>query len=167
MPISEYLAGVRKYVGHALLLMPGVAGIVRNDKGEILMQRRSDDGWWGLPAGSVDPGEKPAQALVREVHEETGLLIRPTKLIGLFGGADGFRHTYVSGDIVEYMVALFACEIVGGKLQINDDESLELKFFPVDQLPKTKKNFPPEIFLKNNDDATIFQWDDAWLQQLK
>ncbi len=164
MPISEYLAGVRKHVGHALLLMPGVAGVIRNDKGEILMQRRADDGWWGLPAGSVDPGEKPAQALAREVYEETGLRVRPTKLIGLFGGADGFRHTYPSGDIVEYMVAVFACEIVGGNLQINDDESLELKFFAQADLPPTKKNFPPEIFNPNCSPETMFHWDEDWLQ---
>lgn len=164
MPISEYLAGVRKHVGHALLLMPGVAGIIRNEKGEILMQRRADDGWWGLPAGSVDPGEKPAQALVREVYEETGLRVRPTQLIGLFGGADGFRHTYPSGDIVEYMVAVFACEIVGGNLQINDDESLELKFFALDSLPPTKKNFPPAVFDSTTGAETMFQWDEAWLQ---
>lgn len=163
MPISEYLAGVRKHVGHALLLMPGVVGLIRNDQGQILMQRRTDDGMWGLPAGSVDPGEAPAQALVREVYEETGLLVRPTKLIGLFGGADGFRHTYPSGDIVEYMAALFACEIVGGELQINDDESLELKFFSVDEMPETKKNFPPEIFSWSEDKTTMFQWDETWL----
>lgn len=162
MPISEYLAGVRKHVGHALLMMPGVAGIIRDDHGRILMQRRTDDGMWGLPAGSVDPGEAPAQALVHEVQEETGLLVRPTKLIGLFGGANGFRHTYPSGDVVEYMVALFACRIVGGQLQINDDESLELKFFAGDEMPVTKKNFPPEIF-SWREEATMFQWDDAWL----
>lgn len=166
VPISEYLAGVRKYVGHSLLLMPGVAGIIRNDKGQILLQLRTDDGLWGLPAGSVDPGEAPAQALVREVHEETGLLVRPTKLIGLFGGADGFRHTYPSGDIVEYMVALFACEIVGGQLQIGDDESLELKFFSLDEMPKLKKNFPPEIFAHANGAETLFQWNEAWLADL-
>jgi len=163
MPISEYLAGVRKHVGNALLLMPGVAGIIRNDGGQILLQRRSDDGKWGLPAGSIDPGEAPAEALIREVREETGLVVRPYKLLGVFGGSDGFRHVYPSGDIVEYMVALFTCEVVGGKLEIGDDESLELRFFSPDEMPPLKANYPADIFIRAESEETLFQWDERWL----
>lgn len=72
MPISPYIRGLRAHVGSQLLLLPGVAALVRNEEGSLLLIRRSDDGRWGLPAGVVDPGETPADAVRREVLEETG-----------------------------------------------------------------------------------------------
>jgi 8-oxo-dGTP diphosphatase len=66
MPISSYIAGLRAHVGHDLLMIPGVSAVVRNDRGHILLGRRSDDGSWGLPALPADapawfakPGEQP------------------------------------------------------------------------------------------------------------
>ena len=60
-------------------------------RGVSLLQRRNDDGSWSLPAGAIDPGEGPAQAVVREAYEETGLHVVPEKVAGVFGG-EGFRH---------------------------------------------------------------------------
>lgn len=64
MSISSYLSNLRAKIGPALVLMPGVAGIVRDVEGRVLLQRRTDNGEWSLPAGSVDPGEEPAQRTV-------------------------------------------------------------------------------------------------------
>jgi 8-oxo-dGTP pyrophosphatase MutT (NUDIX family) len=55
--ISEYLREVRAVVGPRLLLLPGVAAVVRDADERVLFMRRADDGRWGLPAGAVDPGE--------------------------------------------------------------------------------------------------------------
>jgi len=79
------------------VLNPGVAALIRDDEGCFLLQRRSDDGSWSLPAGAVDPGERPARAVVREVWEETGLEVVPVALAGVFSGP-GFLHTYPNGD---------------------------------------------------------------------
>src|SRR4051812_1585409 len=86
MPISRYLADLRSRVGTALLLTPGVLAIIRDDARRVLVQCRSDNGAWVIPGGCTDPGEPPARALVREVAEETGLLVRPTKLLAVAGG---------------------------------------------------------------------------------
>ena len=73
MAISDYLRDLRALVGGRLLLLPGVAGIVRDAEDRVLFIRRADNGEWGLPAGAIDPGETPAEAVAREVREETGL----------------------------------------------------------------------------------------------
>ena len=69
MPISAYVRGLRARVGRELLLVPGVAAVVRDGAGRVLAQHRADNGVWGLPGGAIDPGEAPACAVVREVRE--------------------------------------------------------------------------------------------------
>ena len=101
---------------------------------------------WSLPAGAIDPGETPAQAIVREVREETNLRVNPTRIVGVFGGAENFRFKYPNGDEVEFVVIIFECEIFGSELRANDGEALELKYFPVNNLPETTVTYPLEIF---------------------
>src|SRR5687768_8972457 len=125
---------LRERIGSELVLMPGVTAIVRNEAGEVLLQRRREDGRWGLPGGSVEPGEAPAQALVREVFEETGLRVRPERILGVFGGNERFRIRYRNGDVVEYTIVTFECRVVAGGLEPQDGESLELRFFPPEQV---------------------------------
>src|SRR3954467_948760 len=115
MPISAYLRDLRAVLGARLLLLPGVAAIVRDAEERVLFIRRADNGRWGLPAGAIDPGETPAEAVAREVREETGLVVRATRIAGVFGGA-GFRVHYENGDEAEYTVVVFDCEVVGGAL---------------------------------------------------
>src|SRR3982750_2227707 len=128
MAISEYLRELRTLVGPRLLLLPGVAAIVRDAEGRVLFMRRADDGRWGLPAGAVDPGESPAEAIVREVREETGLVVRPARVAGVFGGVR-FRHRYPNGDEAEYVAVVFDCEVSGGELASRDGEALDLRYF--------------------------------------
>jgi mutator protein MutT len=138
-----------------LLLLPGVSAVIRNEQGAILVQRREDDGGWSLPAGAIDPGESPAEALTREVKEETGLDVVPERLLGVFGGLP-FRHTYPNGDEVEYTVIVFACRVVGGELEAQDGESLELRYFPVEELPELEAPYPREMFLDPERTVPLF-----------
>lgn len=147
MPISDYLRNLRAAYGSRLVLMPGVAAVVWNQAGQVLVEKRSDNGQWGLPAGSIDPGETPAEATVREVFEETGLRVRPTRVLGVFGGID-FRSKYPNGDEVEYTVTVFDCEIIGGKLEILDGESTELEWFNPEDVPYLGLPYPKELFLQ-------------------
>src|SRR5579875_1273570 len=117
MPISAYLRELRRRIGSDLVLMPAVAALVRDDAGRILVLRQRDGGALSLPAGAVDPGEGPARALVREVEEETGLLVTPTDLAGVVGPR---ATVYPNGDRVEYTVAVFACAVAGGRLHAKD-----------------------------------------------
>jgi 8-oxo-dGTP diphosphatase len=83
MPISPYLRKLRSHVGHAMLMMPGVSAVVFDESGRVLLGRRSDNGRWSLLAGSVDPGEQPADAIVREIREESGVEVRVDGIVGV------------------------------------------------------------------------------------
>ncbi len=147
MPISDYLRELRALVGSRPLLVPGAAGLVRNQEGRLLFQRRADDGRWSLPGGAVDPGESPAMAVVREVREETGLTVEPVELAGVFGGA-GFHVTYPNGDQVDPVIMVFECRIVGGQLGCLDGESAELRWFEPEQPPPILLPYPRELFTR-------------------
>jgi mutator protein MutT len=152
MAISPYLKKLRDHVGTDLLLTCAVAAIVRNDAGQILFQRRTDDGQWSLPAGSLDPGETPAAGIVREVREETGLEVEPIGIIGVFGG-EAFRHRYPHGDVTEYVAVVFECRVVGGSLGGERDETLELKYFSASERPSLQLHFPDEMFTASASNA--------------
>lgn len=121
-------------VSKAKELRPSVAAIITNAEGHVLLQRRSDNGLWGLPGGSVEIGESVTTAVVREVREETGLAVEVERLVGVYSDPAFQVVRYQDGNVVHYINTLMACRIVGGTLQ-TCDESLELKFFDPARLP--------------------------------
>ncbi|MCP2329562.1 8-oxo-dGTP diphosphatase [Hamadaea flava] len=131
MPMSPYVAGLRRLVGPELLMLPGVSAVVVNDAGHILLGRRSDTGQWSLIAGAIDPGEQPADAIVREIEEETGVHVVVERLVG----AAMHPVTYPNGDRCQYLNIWFRCLAVSGEARVNDDESLEVGWFPPHALP--------------------------------
>ncbi|MBJ8029002.1 NUDIX domain-containing protein [Bacillus cereus group sp. N21] len=145
MAISTYYKQIREKVGSDLIFMPSVAAIIKNEQGEILFQYPGGE-FWSLPAGAIEPGETPEEAVVCEVWEETGLRVQVKEIKGIFGGKD-FRHTYSNGDQVEYIVVVFECEGVGGELRAIDEESLKLQYFSSQERPKLALPYPEEIFL--------------------
>ena len=56
--MSNYVMDIRKRIGHDPLMICGASTIVLNEKNEVLMQQRTDDGHWGYPGGSVELYEK-------------------------------------------------------------------------------------------------------------
>jgi 8-oxo-dGTP diphosphatase len=132
MPVSPYIARLRAYVGHDLLLLPGVSAVVRNDAGQVLLARRSDDGRWSVPAGLIDPGEQPADAAVREVYEETGVRVTVERV----GGVATHPVVYPNGDVCEYLNVWFRCRAVGGVPRGDGDETTEAGWFDPDGLPE-------------------------------
>ena len=160
---SSYVKNLRKRVGSDVLLMPCAAAVIRKDGG-ILLQRRADDDKWALPGGAIDPAEAPAQALAREVREETGLIVRPTRLLGVVGGYPKFRHTYPNGDRVDAVVAVFSCEVVAGTLNPDNDETEELRYFGMDDVLKLVPQYPAHVYAAERQDA-FFEWRDEWVQR--
>lgn len=133
MPTPDYIRHLRERVGHAVIMMPTVAAVIRNGRGEVLLHQRGDDACWGLPGGAIEPGEEPAQAVIREVYEETGLRVVPERLVGVYGG---YVHVYPNGDQAGMVSITFACRVTGGALRVDGDESLDLRCFPPDALPE-------------------------------
>ncbi|MDP9729495.1 mutator protein MutT [Alicyclobacillus tengchongensis] len=155
--MSDYYKQFRQKIGTQLIFNPSVAAIIRNENGEILFQRSSQTSEiWSLPAGAIELGETPAEAIRREVHEETGLHVLPDRLLGVFGG-ENFRFTYPDGNQVEYLIFMFECIVKTGKLEAVDGESYELKYFPVSSLPPLAIPYPKEIFFSTSSGNTFFQ----------
>lgn len=157
MPMSEYYQGIRGKVGSELLMIPSVAAVIRNKEDEILFIRKPGESVWGLPAGAIEPGERPGRTLRREVYEETGLMVHPISVLGVFGGGK-YKYEYSNGDQVEYTVIVFECSIIRGTLRGLDGEAEEFKFFKETELPEIAIPYPAEIFIKDREQAkTIFE----------
>jgi ADP-ribose pyrophosphatase YjhB (NUDIX family) len=122
-------------VSKARQLRPSVAAIIPNDDGHVLLQRRSDNGLWGLPGGGVEIGESVSTAIVREVQEETGLTVMIDRLVGVYSDPRFQVVRYADGNVVHYINTLFVCRIVGGTLQ-TCEETLDLQFFDPAHLPE-------------------------------
>jgi 8-oxo-dGTP pyrophosphatase MutT (NUDIX family) len=129
---------MRRYIGSAPFVMPAAAALVRDEDGRVLLQRRGDTADWGLPGGAVELGERVDQTVVNEVREETGLEVEPLRIIGVYSD-DDFWLTYPNGDQVKIVSTLFECQIVGGQLQADGVESLDVRFFAPDALPPLPK----------------------------
>lgn len=119
----------------ALGVRPSVSAVILQER-RLLLQKRSDGGQWGLPGGSVEVGESVLQALSREVREETGLLIQPSRLIGVYSDPSLQVVRYPSGHVWQYVNLCFECGIQGGQLATSE-ETLELRFFSPRRLPAT------------------------------
>jgi 8-oxo-dGTP pyrophosphatase MutT (NUDIX family) len=102
VPIAPHIKRLRDAVGHELLTLPSVSAIVFDEANRILMVQSADDGSWTTPGGAVDPNEHPADAVIRELWEETGLVARPVRLLGVFGGPESVV-AYQNGDRTNYV----------------------------------------------------------------
>ncbi len=64
MSMSLYYKKIREQLGHELIFMPSVAAIIKNEHGDILFQYPGGE-YWSLPAGAIEPGETPEEAVIR------------------------------------------------------------------------------------------------------
>jgi len=117
-------------------IRPSTNGFILNARGEILLQRRSDNGFWGLPGGRVDIGESVEQGVIREVFEETGLRVRMKRLVGIYSDPNLYSiMSYPTGLVVHYVTLVFEGECQSGELRISD-ESTDIGYFRPEALPE-------------------------------
>jgi len=109
---------------HSLILALSVAAIIGDEIGPILFDKKRDRRW-RLPDRAIEPGENPAQAIVRQVRGETGLKIKPERIVGVFGGR-GFPYRYPSGGQVEYTIVSSECSRGGSEEQFDTEETEHL-----------------------------------------
>src|ERR1700758_2522960 len=132
MPTPEFVTDLRAHIGHDMLWLSTAAGVVLDDDGQVLLGRRADTGAWAPPGGITEPGEEPADAAVREIFEETGVIAVPEALAAVIG-CD--QVTYQNGDVVRYLELLFRCRARGGSARVNDSESIEGGWYALADLP--------------------------------
>ncbi|MGW2654598.1 NUDIX hydrolase [Streptomyces sp. NPDC001478] len=135
MATPDFIRELRATAGHQLLLLPGVSAVVLDDGGRVLLGRRADTGGWSVVGGISEPGEQPAATAEREVYEETAVRCVAERVV-LTQALEPVQ--YANGDRCQFLDITFRCRAVGGTARVNDDESLEVGWFPVDALPPLK-----------------------------
>jgi ADP-ribose pyrophosphatase len=94
--------------------------VVAVDGGDILLERQFREAvgkeLLEIPAGGIDPGEKPEDAVRREMREETGFLPRRVTLLGGFYSSPGYSN--------EYLYLYLAIELVSSPLRAEDTDSI-------------------------------------------
>ena len=117
--------------GHIVYVNPTPAvGVVTTLGGKLVMVRRKFEpkaGRWSLPAGFMEYGETPGQCAIRESREETGAIIKLTKLVGVYSGLDDPR--------CHAILIVYAATLLNKRLTAGDDAS-EIGLFPFSKLPK-------------------------------
>ena len=132
MPIPEFIVEIRRMIGHHEMWLPAVTAVVtRGD--EILLVRRADNGAWTPITGIPEPGEEPGHAAAREALEETGVVVSVDRLAST-SAHPGIVHA--NGDRASYLDLTFACSYVSGEAHVADDESVDVRWFPVDAVPE-------------------------------
>jgi 8-oxo-dGTP diphosphatase len=131
-PLTPHYPILRRHVGHAPVILPGVMAVIRDEAGRVLVERRTDDGMLDIPGGYCDLGETTTAAVIREVREETGLEVEPVRVVGVY--SENMLFTYTNGDTVHGVGAAFECRVVGGTLQADHDEISEAAFVPLPEL---------------------------------
>jgi len=138
LPAQAVLSAWRAESGY-ITPKVGVAAAVHDAAGRLLLIHRRDNGLWALPGGWADVGDTPAGAAMREVREETGLITRAERLLGVY---DGRLHGYSRLTHLYHLV--FAATIVGGQLQASA-EVQGAAFFAADALPPLAPGHPTAI----------------------
>lgn len=130
---QDYIKNLRQKVGHEPIILNFASGILANDKKEILLQKRSDFNAWGLPGGALEFGESAKEACVREFLEETGLKVKVKSLLGV---STNFVQHYPNQDVAQAVTIEFIVELVERTSREISSETLNLKYFSKDKLPK-------------------------------
>ncbi len=129
--MSKVIRGDR--IGRSGVLRPGCSATIFDVSGErVLLTRREDNGIWCLPGGGMDAGESAAEACAREVLEETGLVVRVGRLVGVYSTPHMIVE-YAGGDRIQPLSLNFLAEPIGGELGLSD-ETTDVGYFTREEM---------------------------------
>ncbi len=123
---ADVVKGVPGYVTPKV----GIGAVVFNDRDEMLLIKRPEGGWF-YPTGWGDVGLSPAQVAVKEVLEETGLVVSPLRVIGIYDSSK-----WRSDLNPHFYSIVFECRLESGTLHPHPLEALDAGFYPRTSLPE-------------------------------
>lgn len=112
----------------------GVAFVVRDERGRILLHRREEENGWSPPSGTLRGGEKIGAALEREIEEETGLEVEMKRLVAIHSDPEHQVIRTADGRLTHFVTCVFTGRKVGGTLRPNG-EAPEWEWFDPARLP--------------------------------
>lgn len=148
---ESYLGQLRKDVGKRKLIAISARAIVRDQHGKVLFVRRSDNGDWVMPAGSIELGESILECVKREVKEETGLNVISAIPMAIYSDP---RFSFITsyGDPYQMFTVVFLVDQWSGILISETDETIDAKFFDQENLPNI-----PELYRETLSDLKEFK----------
>ena len=133
----SYIKDLREKYGNDWVILNASAVVISNDKNQILLQKRRDNQLWGLPGGLMELDDTIASCAIREVKEETNLDVKLERFIGVFSNPFMRWREHDYAKIISYA---FTGKIIQSssqsELKVNDHESLELRYFSYENLPR-------------------------------
>jgi ADP-ribose pyrophosphatase YjhB (NUDIX family) len=119
--LAKYLYGDR--IARQGKVIVGCNCVVLNeDRDEVLLIRRTDNGRWAVPGGALDAGESVLEACVREAKEETGLDVEITRFVGIYSDPNRLL-VYADGNKYHVISLAFEAKVIGGDLSPNSEAS--------------------------------------------
>ena len=116
-------------------ILPAIAAIIFNTERQVLLQFRNDVGQWGIISGHVEFGESVADAVVREIWEETNAHAEIVRLIGIYSAPHSQIYNYPD-KTVQYVTAYFEAKFIDElDLRFHNNETGALQFFSPQELP--------------------------------
>ena len=135
MPTPDFILELRRHIGNETLWLSGANLVVlrEGEAGtEVLLGRRADDGNWAAISGIVEPGENPADTVVREAREEACIEVEVERMLWL----DVMDEvTFPNGDRCRFLDHGFRGRLVGCRPGIGDGEISDFGWFPANRLP--------------------------------
>ena len=115
------------------LPLVGVGAVIIENARVLLVKRAHPPlvAQWSIPGGVLEVGEMVREAAIREVREETGLIVEPGDLLGVY---DRVLRNAEQRVQYHYVLIDFLCRPAGGELQAADDAT-EVRWYTCEELP--------------------------------
>lgn len=139
---ESYMGQIRELVGEREVIITAARAVIRDQEGRILFIRRRDNGLWAMPAGGQELGESILDCLKREVNEETGLEVISATPMVIYSQVP---IVTAYGDPYQLFLVQFLVNEWSGELVTETDETVDARFFSLDELPEEMPGFYPEI----------------------
>lgn len=132
------------------LIMPAAGVLIFNNKGEVLLQQRTDNKKWGIPGGSMELGESFEETARREVFEEVNLKVNKLEIFNIYSGED-LHYIYPNGHEVYIASCMYICKNdYTGELKLDPVETKDAKFYSLSTLPEVKElNIPDRVVIRD------------------
>ena len=126
--MTGYISEMRRLVGHKTIIQCGASIICVDDRGRILLGKRTDNHLWGYSGGSVEIDEPVEDCARRELREEMGLIADEIAFFCVNSGPET-HYVYPNGDEVSNIEIVYLCRKYHGTLRNQESEMEELRFF--------------------------------------
>lgn len=149
---ESYLGKLRKLIGKEKVIISATRAVIFNNRGQLLLIRRRDNGRWAMPAGAMELDESVYECLVREVEEESGLLVEDATLFAVWSNPAKMSIRTEFGDPYQLINFVFRVDAWSGELVKETEETIDAGFFDLNALPEIHTHY-----IETLEDLTRFE----------